>query len=169
MLNAEDNVSQAYQKGVAMGSDLIADGGKEPSFLLWALRDQDTAPLQRLQIIKAWLQDGESHEQVFDVACSDGLSVDPVSHRCPDNNAKVNIADCAITADVGASELKTLWKDPEFNAQQRALYYVRVLENPTCRWSTWDAVRAGTEPRDNLNKTLQERAWSSPIWYMPAS
>ncbi|MEH6558325.1 MAG: DUF3604 domain-containing protein [Oceanicoccus sp.] len=167
ILEAEDIVTQAYQKGVPMGSDLIARDAKEPSFLLWALRDSDTAPLQRLQIIKAWLEDGQSHEQVFDVACTDGLTVDPVSHRCPDNNAKVNITDCAITADTGASELKTLWKDPEFNAEHRAFYYVRVLENPTCRWSTWDAVRAGTEPRDNLNKTIQERAWSSPIWYAP--
>jgi hypothetical protein len=169
ILDAGDTVAQAYQKGVPMGSDLIAQGAKEPSFLLWALRDSDTAPLQRMQIIKAWLEDGQSHEQVFDVACSDGLAVDPVTHRCPDNKAKVNIADCAISADIGASELKTLWKDPEFNPKNPAFYYVRVLENPTCRWSTWDALRAGTEPRDNLKKTLQERAWSSPIWFIPTA
>jgi hypothetical protein len=167
ILNAEDAISQAYLKGVPMGSDLIAQNAKEPSFLIWALRDIDTAPLQRLQIIKGWLKDGKPHEQVFDVACSDRLAVDPVTHRCPDNNAKVNISDCAITANTGASELKTLWKDPEFNPDNRAFYYVRVLENPTCRWSTWDAIRAGTEPRDNLKLTIQERAWSSPIWYNP--
>ncbi len=167
ILNAADMVSQAYQTGVPMGSNLFAQDEKHPGFVLWALRDSDTAPLQRLQIIKAWLEDGQSYEKVFDVACSDGLSVDPVSHRCPDNKAKVNIADCAISADTGASELKTLWKDPEFNPDNRAFYYVRVLENPTCRWSTWDAIRAGTEPRDNLKKTIQERAWSSPIWYKP--
>jgi len=169
ILNTGDMVTQAYQNGVPMGSDLIAQDAKIPNFLLWALRDSDTAPLQRLQIIKAWLEDGQSHEKVFDVACSDGLTVDPATHRCPDNEAKVNITDCSITADTGASELKTLWKDPEFNPENSALYYVRVLENPTCRWSTWDAVRAGTEPRDNLKKTIQERAWSSPIWYNPQS
>ena len=169
ILNAENIVAQAYKNGVPMGADLIAKNAKQPSFLLWALRDSDTAPLQRLQIIKAWLEDGQSHEQVFDVACSDGLMVDPSTNRCPNNNAKVNITDCAISADVGASELKTLWKDPDFNSEHPALYYVRVLENPTCRWSTWDAVRAGTEPRDNLKKIIQERAWSSPIWYIPNS
>ncbi len=162
-----DLVNAAYRTGVPMGGDLLAEAGREPNFLVWAAQDANSAPLQRLQIIKGWLEDGQSQEQVFDVACSDGLSVDPVTHRCPDNKAKVNITDCAITADTGASELKTLWKDPEFNPDNRAFYYLRVLENPTCRWSTWDAIRAGTEPRDNLKKTIQERAWSSPIWYHP--
>lgn len=169
MLDASDMVARAYRTGVAMGSDLAARGESTPAFLLWATRDVQTAPLQRIQVIKAWLQDGEPHEEVFDVACSDDLEVDPETHRCPDNGAKVNLADCSITADSGAAEFKTLWRDPEFDPGQSAFYYVRVLENPTCRWSTWDALRAGTEPRDNLKKTLQERAWSSPIWFIPAA
>jgi hypothetical protein len=117
-----------------------------------------------LQIIKGWEQGGETYEQVYDVACSDGLTPDPETHRCPDTGAKVNVTDCSITAEVGASELKTVWQDPDYDAGNRAFYYVRALENPTCRWSTWDAIRAGVEPRPDLHKTLQERVWSSPIW-----
>ena len=104
---------------------------------------------------------------MFDVVCSDGLEVDPTTHRCPDNGARVNIDDCSITNNVGATELKKTWKDPEFNPEDKAFYYVRVLENPTCRWSTWDAIKAGEKPRSDLHKTIQERAWSSPIWYVP--
>ena len=112
--------------------------------------------------------EGEHHEQVYDVACSDGGSVDPSTHRCPDNGATVDLSDCSITTGVGAGELKTVWRDPDFNPNHRAFYYVRALENPTCRWSTWDAVRAGVPPRPDLKSTLQERVWSSPIWYVPA-
>ena len=104
---------------------------------------------------------------MFDVACSDGGGVDPTTHRRPDNGAAVDITNRSVTPGVGAGELKRLWADPTFVPGQRALYYVRVLENPTCRWSTWDAVRAGVEPTPGLPTTLQERAWSSPIWYVP--
>jgi hypothetical protein len=105
---------------------------------------------------------------VYDVACSDGLTVDPERHRCPDNGARVDPATCAISADVGDDEIVTLWTDPDFDGAQRAFYYVRVLQNPTCRWSTWDAIRTGVAPRRDFPATLQERAWSSPIWYTPA-
>jgi hypothetical protein len=167
MLQTADGMSRAAGRGVLMGGDLMVNSAEAPEFLVWATRDTQSAPLQRVQIIKGWLEDGESHERVFDVACSDGLAVDPTSHRCPDNGAKVNLADCAISADRGAVELKTLWQDPEFDKNQKAFYYARALENPTCRWSTWDALRAGVEPRDNLDLVLQERAWSSPIWVRP--
>ena len=73
----------------------------------------------------------------------------------------------SITTNVGSSELKTVWKDPEFAPDDKTFYYVRVLENPTCRWSTWDAIKAGYKPREGLHETIQERAWSSPIWYIP--
>lgn len=166
MLETADGISRAYANGMSMGGDLIGTEGA-PAFLVWAVKDMHSAPLQRLQIIKGWLEDGETHEEVFDVACSDGLAVNPQTHRCPDNGARVDAGTCAFSSDVGAAELKTLWRDPGFNAQQRAFYYVRVLENPTCRWSTWDALRAGIEPRDDLPRTIQERSWSSPIWIIP--
>ena len=150
-----------------MGSDLLARKGEVPKFLVWAIRDAKSAPLQRIQIIKGYMADGKSFEEIYDVVCSDGLTVDPKTNRCPDNGAKVNLADCSINDDVGDAELKALWTDPDFDAGQRAFYYARVLENPTCRWSTWDAVRAGVPPRVDLKKTIQERAYTSPIWYVP--
>ena len=164
-LNNPELVRDAYQNGTTMGSTLQAVGNHQPTFLTWAVADPNTAQLQRMQIIKGWLENGEHQEQVYDVACSDGLTVDPQTHRCPDNGAQVDLADCSTTANVGAGELKTLWQDPNFIAGQEAFYYVRVLENPVCRWSTWDALRAGKAPRSDLPVTIQERAWSSPIWY----
>lgn len=157
---------KAYAQGVSMGSELTASGDSAPQFLVWAVSDAvGGVPLQRAQVIKGFVKDGEHAEQVYDVACSDGLAVDPTTHRCPDNGARVNLDDCSITPNVGAAELKTVWQDPDFEVGQEAFYYVRVLENPTCRWSTWDAIKAGVEPRPDLPKTLQERVWSSPIWY----
>ena len=167
MLETADGISRAYIQGVSMGGDLVASPKDAPAFIVWAARDAQSVPLQRVQIIKGWLEDGETHERVFDVACSDGLAVDPTTHRCPDNGAKVNLSDCAISADRGAAELKALWHDPEFDGKQKAFYYARVLENPTCRWSTWDALRAGVAPREDLGLVIQERAWSSPIWMIP--
>ena len=167
-LSDEGLISNAYAKGVPMGGDLeYLD--ESPSFLVWAIRDTNGAPLQRLQIIKGWVETttGRPHEQVFDVSCSDDLKVNPKTNRCPDNGAKVNPSNCSISSNVGASELKTFWKDPDFDPNLKAFYYVRVLENPTCRWSTWDAIKNGFEPRPDLHKNIQERAWSSPIWYVP--
>ena len=151
-----------------MGADLDGIGLQSPSFFVWAVRDAFTAPLQRVQIIKGFVDpNGNPQEQVFDVACSDGGMPDAETFRCPDNNAKVDIASCAFSQDVGAAELKTFWIDPTFEVTQRAFYYVRALENPTCRWSTWDALRNNVEPRSDIPKTIQERVWSSPIHYIP--
>ena len=151
-LNSESLVSEAYSKGVTMGADLLNNDDQIPEFIVWALRDMNS---------------GRPKEKVFDVACSDGLEPDPITNRCPDNGARVNTNDCSITSNVGSSELKTVWKDPEFKVDDKAFYYVRVLENPTCRWSTWDAIKSGFKPREGLHETIQERAWSSPIWYIP--
>jgi len=158
-------IGKAYAGGVSMGSNLLPSGDQAPRFLVWAMRDPASAPLQRLQIVKGWVLDGKPQEQVYDAACGSGAAPDPVTHRCPDNGASVNLADCSASPGAAADELLTLWRDPTFAAGQRAFYYVRVLENPTCRWSTWDAVRAGVPPREDLPTTIQERAWSSPIWY----
>ena len=161
-------VEYLYSNGKSMGSDLDGIGGQTPNFFVWAVQDSFTAPLQRVQIIKGFIDaGGNPQEQVFDVACSDGGSPDPLTHRCPENNAKVDISNCAFSTDVGDSELKAFWSDPTFDVDQRAFYYVRALENPTCRWSTWDAIRNKVEPRPDIAKTIQERVWSSPIHYIP--
>ncbi|MEP5765843.1 MAG: DUF3604 domain-containing protein [Halieaceae bacterium] len=162
IINKPQLVRTAYAKGVSMGGELQTNDA--PIFLAWAMADPSGVALQRLQIIKGYLENGEPREQVFDVACSNGLLVDPVSQRCPDNGASVNLEDCSTSADSGSAELRAAWQDPGYQAGQEAFYYVRVLENPSCRWSTWDAIRAGVAPRSDLPKTIQERAWSSPIW-----
>lgn len=163
-----DALAQAYAGGVPMGGDLVATDGKAPRFFAWAARDPGSTWLERLQIVKGWIQDGEALEQVFDVACSGNGEPDPDTHRCPDSGASVNLSDCSTSAYKGAAELSTLWSDPSFDPGQRAFYYVRVLENPTCRWSTWEAIRAEVPPNPEIKATtIQERAWSSPIWYVP--
>ncbi|MCW5759085.1 MAG: DUF3604 domain-containing protein, partial [Phenylobacterium sp.] len=168
LLTRTDTVRQAYAHGVPMGGDLLASKGRAPSFLVWAVRDPRGGYLQRAQVVKGWIENGQAKEKVFDVACSDGLKVGANS-RCGDNGATVNLKTCEPDRFKGDVELRTVWKDPEFNPRQRAFYYVRVLENPSCRWSTWDALRNGTPPNPNLQPTIMERAWSSPIWFEPAA
>ena len=166
-----DLVREAYAAGVPMGGDLKPaegkSGGKAPSFLVWGVRDPNSGYLQRAQIVKGWVENGVAKERVFDVACSDKLPLNRATWRCPDNGAGVNLANCRPDPGKGDVELRTVWTDPTFNPKQRAFYYLRVLENPSCRWSTWDALRNGTPPNPTLAKTIMERAWSSPIWYEP--
>ena len=162
-----DLVKKAYEGNLSMGSTINTEKEKEPKFLVWASADPMGAPLQRIQIIKGWLENGEHQERVYDVVCSDGLVVNSSTHRCPDNGARVDIESCSVSKNSGASELKTFWLDPDFLMNQRAFYYVRVLENPVCRWSTWDSIREGVEPRSDIPATIQERAWTSPIWFEP--
>ena len=159
---------KAYDAGVPMGGELMINSQTSPEFLVWASRDINSATLQRLQVVKARVRDDISDESVSDVACADGLEIDTTTHRCKDNGARVNLKDCSVSREVGAAELKTVWTDPDFDSRERAFYYVRVLENPVCRWSTWDAIRKGVAPRPDLNATIQERAWSSPIWVGPS-
>jgi hypothetical protein len=172
MLVTADGVERAYASGVSMGGTLLAkesasSAPSSPGFLIMASADPENAPLQRLQIIKGWIDaDGNTHEDVIDVACAGDTEVDPQTNRCPDNGARVDITNCTINPETGATQLASLWHDPDFDAQQRAFYYARALENPTCRWSTWDAIRAGVATRPDLATTIQERAWSSPIHYM---
>ncbi|WP_370169851.1 MULTISPECIES: DUF3604 domain-containing protein [Hyphomonas] len=161
MLSDSNLTRRAYDGGVPMGGDLVSNG-TAPTFLAWAQRDPNMGALQRVQIIKV-TSEGEA---VYDVACHDGTP-DPDTHRCTDNGAAVDLDTCTPTGD-GAGELKALWQDPEFDPERRATYYVRVLENPSCRWSTWEAMRANVPPRPDVPQTIQERAYTSPIWYIPS-
>ena len=163
-LNDNDLIQKAYSLNTPMGGDIYLNGNTGPTFLIWSVSDPFGGMLQRSQIVKGWVENGEHNEKVYDVACSDGFQVDPITNRCPDNGAMVDLKDCSTTADIGDSEQKVFWKDPDFNDSQNAFYYVRVLENPSCRWSTWDAVRNGEKPRSDIDTIIQERAWSSPIW-----
>ncbi len=163
-----DAIRVAYDKGVPMGGDLpAAANGKAPTLVAWALRDANSAPLQRIQVVKGWTSGTDTKEKIFDIACADGLQPDKLTQRCPDNGARVNLADCSISSDKGAPELATTWRDPEFNPDEAAFYYVRVLENPVCRYSQRDAIKLGVVHPKNVPQTIQERAWTSPIWYQP--
>ena len=168
-INDLELIQKAYANNLSMGSTINIEEGRIPKFLVWAIADSMGAPLQRIQIIKGWLENGEHREKVYDVACSDGLVVNSSTFRCPDNGAKVDIENCSISENLGASELKTFWVDPDFLKDQRAFYYARVLENPVCRWSTWDSIREGVKPRSDIPTTIQERAWTSPIWFEPTN
>jgi hypothetical protein len=168
VFNKEDPINYAYLNGVTMGSDLFQSENKIPQFMVWALRDLKRAPLDRVQIIKGWTElSGKPHEKIYDVACADGRRPDSKTKLCRDTRAKVNLNNCRISKNLGADELKAVWQDPDFDPNLKAFYYVRVLENPTCRWSSWDAIKSGEIPRADLPATIQERAWSSPIWYIP--
>ena len=167
-LEDPDAPAALYARATPMGGDLVAQGDTAPRLIAQALRDPGSTWLDRMQIVKGWIEDGEAKERVYDVACSDGGVVDPTTHRCPDNGATVDLTTCTPDFTRGDAELTASWQDPHYDAGQRAFYYVRVLENPTCRWSTWDALRAGIEPRPDLAVTIQERAWTSPVWLAPA-
>ena len=162
-----DAIAQATAGGVPMGGTLTPDAEQadSPTFFVWAGADLMSAPLQRIQVVKGWIDaDGTTHESVRDIGCSDGLQVNPGTMRCPDNGASVDTSDCNTRGDKGAAQLAGAWKDPDYRPGQSAFYYVRALQNPTCRWSTYDALRLGQAPPGNVPATIQERAWSSPIW-----
>ena len=165
-----DLVAEGYRRGVPMGGDLPAASGAAgaPRFVVWATRDANSAPLQKLQIVKGWDDPaGGTGERVYDVACDSGRPPDPATRRCANNGARVNLADCSTAGGADAAELSAVWTDPEFDPARRAFYYVRVLENPTCRWTTWRALENGGELPDGVPAFITERAWSSPIWYTP--
>ena len=158
-----------YAKGVPMGGDLSnAPQGKSPTFLVAALKDAIGANLDRIQIVKGWVgQDGKTQERVYDVAVSGGRKID-ADGRCkaPVGNT-VDVANATWTNTIGSPELITVWKDPQFDAKQRAFYYARVIEIPTPRWTAYDAKRFGVKPLPGTAMVLQERAYTAPIWYTP--
>jgi Protein of unknown function (DUF3604) len=170
VIDSHNAIPALIANGVPMGGVLRTNPTQQtsPGFFVWATRDPLDAPLQRVQMVKGWVDSqGLTREKVVDIACADGLEVDPATGRCPDNGASVDLKTCSFSSGSGADELKTVWHDPEYDPDQGAFYYVRVLMNPTCRWSSYDAIRLAREPDPRVPATIQERAWTSPIWLDP--
>jgi hypothetical protein len=168
-LQRSDFAAHAYANGVPMGGDLkAAPEGKAPAFLVQTLRDPDGANLDRVQIIKGWLDaEGEPQERIYDIAVSDGRAIG-ADGRCKDPVGNtVNVEEATYSNAIGNAVLGAYWQDPEFDPAQRAFYYVRVLEIPTPRWTTYDAKFFGVKRPEDVPASIQERAYTSPIWYTP--
>jgi len=164
-----DFIHQGYKRGVPMGGDLHSSpDGKAPTFMIRALRDPDGANLDRIQVIKGWLDDkGDTHERIYDVAVSDGRKIGE-DGRCREAvGSTVDLGNATYTNTIGSALLTAQWKDPDFDAGEDAFYYVRVLEIPTPRWTTHDAVFFGIDRPENVPATVQDRAYTSPVWYTP--
>jgi hypothetical protein len=171
ILKGPDWVKQAYAQGVPMGSDLPAKpaGAAAPHFVIWSVKDPDGANLDRAQIVKVWLHEGKHVEKLFDVALSNGRKVDRKTGKAPAVGSTVDLKAATYKNSIGATQLSALWRDPEFDPKVPAVYYLRVLEIPTPRWSTLLSVKRGTPLPPDVPATIQERGWSSPIWYTPVA
>ena len=159
-----------YRKGVPMGGDLTkAPSGKAPTFLVGALKDPFGANLDRIQIVKGWLdKKGNTHEKVYEVAWGDAEKRKPGSDgKLPPVGNTVNVKEATWTNTIGDPELMTVWKDPDFDPSVRAFYYARVIEIPTPRWTAYDAKYYNVTMTDDVPMITQERAYTSPIWYTP--
>jgi hypothetical protein len=162
-----DFARAGYTRGVPMGGDLRpGPEGAMPTFMVRALRDPDGANLDRIQIIKGWLEaNGETQERIWDVACA-GREI--VADACDGEvGSTVNIEDASWTNTIGSAALAGFWKDPEFDPAEKSFYYVRVLEIPTPRWTAYDAKFFDIDMPDGTPMTVQDRAYTSPIWYTP--
>jgi hypothetical protein len=170
MLRTSTWVADAYRTGVPMGGDLPLKPGaaKAPSFIIQAVKDPDGANLDRVQVVKVWLEGGDSKEKIFNVALSGGRKADPRTGKAPPVGSTVDLKTATYKNTIGAAVLQTIWRDPEFDPAKPAVYYLRALEIPTPRWTTYLAVARGLPIPANSPATLQERAYSSPIWYTPA-
>jgi hypothetical protein len=164
-----DFAKQGYARGVPMGGDLKkAPAGKAPRFMVRALRDPENANLDRIQIIKGWLDaGGKTQERIYDVAVSDGRKIGAGGRCKTPVGSTVNVADASYTNSIGDAMLMAHWKDPEFDPKQRAFYYVRVLEIPKPRWTAYDAKFFKIKMPKEVPMTVQDRAYTSPIWYTP--
>ena len=157
-----------YAKGVPMGGDLRrAPAGKAPTFLVYAMKDVYSGNLDRIQIIKGWLDgSGKTHEKVYDVAWS-GDRKPGRDGKLPPVGNTVDVANATWTNTIGAPELITAWKDPDFDPKHHVFYYARVIEIPTPRWTAYEAKRYGIQMPPEVPMVTQERAYTSPIWYAP--
>ena len=156
-----------YEKGVPMGGDLAsATDDKAPTFMVYAVRDSMGGNLDRIQIVKGWYDGNQTREQVYDVAWSDGRTPDANGHLPAVGNT-IDAGSASWTNSIGSAELGTVWSDPDFDPAQRAFYYARVIEIPTPRWSTYDALRFGLPIPEGAPVSTQERGYTSPIWYTP--
>jgi hypothetical protein len=168
-LQRPDFAAHGYARGVPMGGDLRpAIGDKGPAFVVQAMRDPDGANLDRIQVVKGWLDgSGNTRERVWDVSVSDGREIGADGRcRTPVGNT-VDVANATYTNAIGAPVLEGYWRDADFNRDQRAFYYVRVLEIPTPRWTTYDAKFYGVKRAKGVPASIQDRAYTSPIWYSP--
>lgn len=163
LLEDPEMLTKAYAAGVPMGGRIPAPD-QPMKFLVLAEEDPDSAPIDKIQMIKGWVEDGVAKETVVDVICSDNRRPDPETRRCSRTKADVNLSNCGISGHVGATELNALWSDPDYSSTVDAFYYIRVIQNPTCRWTTFDALRLGAQPPDGVPATITEMAWSSAIW-----
>ncbi len=167
-IHKPDFAREGYARGVPMGGDLTGGpDGKAPAFMVRAVRDSDGANLDRVQMIKGWLdKDNKVHERIYDLACSDGRAIK--QRRCEKKvGSTVDVADASYTNTIGSPLLAAHWTDPEFDPSQRAFYYVRVIEIPTPRWTAYDAKFFNVKMPEGTKMVLQDRAYTSPIWYTP--
>ncbi len=165
-----DFAAQGYGRGVPMGGDLTsAPSGAAPTFLVRALRDSDGANLDRVQIIKGWLgKDGKTQERIYDVAVSDGRTIGADGRCRTPVGDSVDVDNATYANSIGDVLLMRHWTDPHFDPDERAFYYVRVIQIPTPRWTAYDANRFGIELPEEVPMTVTERAYTSPIWYTPS-
>lgn len=167
--DGKDWVKKAYAGGVPMGGDLPEAKGKAPSFIVWAVKDPTSGNLDRVQIIKGWTKNGQSFEKIYDVVWAGDRKPDFATGKVAAIGSTVDLKKATYANTIGKTELKTVWTDPDFDPALDAFYYARVLEIPTPRWTTIQAKEAGVELPSNIPATVQERAWSSPIWYTPTA
>ncbi|MCZ0964370.1 DUF3604 domain-containing protein [Paracoccus benzoatiresistens] len=159
-----------YTRGIPMGGRLDSPPqDAAPTFIVRAERDPDWANLDRIQIIKGWIDaDGSSRERIYDIAVAGGREIGPDGRAREPVGSTVDLATATFTNTIGAPFLAGYWRDPDFDLSERAFYYVRVLEIPTPRWTTYDAVRFGLDLPEEVPSTVQDRAYSSPVWFTPA-
>jgi hypothetical protein len=170
LVNSQDWVKAAYAGGVPMGGDLAPKAGaKAPTFLVFAAKDPESGNLDRIQIIKVATKGGKTTDTIYDVAWSGDRKPDPKTGKVPAVGNTVDVANATYTNSIGATELAGEWTDPAFDPQAAVTYYARVLEIPTPRWSTYWAAKLHVPPNPHVAATVQQRAWTSPVWYTPAT